>query len=269
MRNQPFVPILLSALAIVLVAAMVVGSPRRPTSKPLPIEHNGVHAPYNLRDKQGRLLFYNFRAVEPGALYRGSGFPLNSTLLVNGVRRRAPAAFADGAVFQFMRSRGIGRIVSLESSEKFHAEKGYFDFWSRRSGYNIEAVSWPVDAKRAYDRSAEGGLRAATWFIEMMRDRQRGDGAVYVHDEAGKDAAGVVVAAYELWRNRGKANDADVWRRVMERYLVSNVLIARDREAARRAPRNDGCRVGGASALWVCPPLLERLRSDLQIIAQL
>ncbi len=269
MKNQPFAVALLWVLAVVGVVAVVVGSPRRQTSKPLRIAHNGVHAPYNLRDKKGRLLFYNFRSVEPGMLYRGSGFPVNAALKVGGVLHPAPAAFADGRVFNFMRAKRIRRVVSLEPSERFYAEKGYFDFWSRRSGYDIEVVSWPVEGRLAYNRSAQGGLRAATWFIEMMRDRKRSDGAVYLHDYSGKDSVGVIAAAYEMWRNRGRANDPDLWRQVMERYLVSNTLIARDREAARLAPRNNGCAVRGAAPLWVCPPLLETTRRDLQIIAQL
>ena len=269
MKNHPFAVALLWVVAVVALVAVVAGRPRRQTVKPLRLEHNGVHAPFNLRDKKGRLLVYNFRTVEPGVLYRGSGFPVNAALKVGGVLRSAPAAFADGQVFNFMRAKRIRRIVSLEPPTQFYAEKSYFDLWSRRSGYAIEVVSRPVEGRLSYDRSAQGGLRAATWFIEMMRDRKQGDGAVYLHDYSGKDSVGVIAAAYEMWRNRGRASDADLWRQVMERYLVSNTVIARDREAARLAPRNDGCAVRGGPPLWVCPPLLETTHHDLQIIAQL
>jgi len=93
-------------------------------------------------------------------------------------------------------------------------------------------------------------------------------GAVYLHDDAGKDAAGIAVAAYELWRNQGRQDPQELWERVLARYMVSNVVIARDREAAGLAGGTVSC-PGEAEPGFVCSRWLEAIRPDLERIAQL
>ena len=74
MRLDVVRSLLVALIVMVAFAVLAAGRPRR-VARSLPIDHNGVHAPYNVKNRRGQLLFYNFRAVEPGVLYRGSGFP--------------------------------------------------------------------------------------------------------------------------------------------------------------------------------------------------
>jgi len=268
-----------AALLLVLALMWLAGQPLI-SAQPLPIQHNGVHAPYTVRNRQGELLFFNFRAVEPKQLYRGSAFVPNRVVLVEGRKQARPAAFADSQAFDWLRERGIRTIICLQEAEICRAEKSYFDQWGKKTGYHIDVRRLTVRNGHAYDTDSallerfpevqdrRTGLRAAADFIEFMKRRKPGDGAVYVHDDTGKDSAGVVCAGYELWRNRGTADADTLWDQVMNRYLVSNVVIERDKEAARLAGGKTDCDFSEAPN-YVCTGRLQKVRPQLELIAQL
>ncbi|MBV9469716.1 MAG: hypothetical protein JOZ57_10790 [Abitibacteriaceae bacterium] len=239
-----------------------------------------------MKNKKGELLFYNFRAVEPGVIYRGSGFPRDKVVTEGGKRSLVPAAYQDGQAFNFFRARGIRHIIALrEEDDEFHAEQGYFEYWNKywlqqnQPQATIIVTALPVRSGHAYDLNARKlkdfppgqppfALRAAADFIDIMKAHKPADGAIYIHDSAGKDSAGIVAAAYEMWRNQGRVDREKLWQQVMDRYLVSNVLIARDRTATRFAGRKLACQ-GESEPNWVCKRWLEKLRPELETIAQL
>lgn len=272
----------LGAVLVLSVATIwATGQPHLAAGEPLDLEHNGVHAPYNVRNAKGELMLFNFRAVEPGLLYRGSGFPRNKWVQDGAEKRLRAAALQDGQLFDFMRARNIHRIITLQEVDTYYAEKGYFEFWERKAGYPMQVQRLSVRTGHAYDRDEADllkypaledrrfGLRAAAEFIHIMKFHNPKEGAVYLHCDAGKDRTGVVVAAYELWRNRGTADRDTLWRQVMERYLVSNVLIARDAEAGKYAGLSPSACPGEDKPNYVCRGWLEPLRRDLERIAQL
>jgi hypothetical protein len=140
----------------------------------------------------------------------------------------------------------------------------------RRTGYHIRLIHHEVSPKSAYTRGerADGSaLRQAVQFIRFMKapDKERDKGAVLLMGDAGKDGVGVIAAAYELWRNTGSASNDELWAQVKERYLVSDVLIGRDKEASKFSSRAN-CK--HPKHKFVCPQSLENLRTDLERIAQ-
>lgn len=280
MKNSIF-----AAILLIVATLIILSGGGRVSPVALPLEHNGVHAPYNVRSPKGALLFYNMRAVEPNLLYRGSGFIRDRHTIVGTPGTKGPAPFADFVLFTMMKNRGIRTIVSLEEPEYFAAEKRYFDAWSKspmnKSGYTIEVVNFPVYNGHAYDADTRAlswqgrgntslfGLRAAYKFIEFMKARKPSDGAVYIHCDTGKDRTGVVVAAYELWRNQGGVLSKDeLWAQVMNRYLVSNTLISRDLWVSRFAGGKNACGAG-EPANFVCHNWLNDIRPQLETLAQL
>lgn len=264
------------AVLFLILPALVVFLASRPykTQHPLDLAGSGVRGVYNLRDRDGKLVLANFREVEPGVLYRGSGFIEFDQAENPTGKDQLKAKPASGEVFKFLRSKGIRTVFSLLPREKFEAEKGYFDWHGKRTGYRIKVVSLPVIERQADnglgfydDRGWHGSLRAATEFIELMKKRQPQDGAVYLHCSAGKDRTGIVIAAYELWRNRGVLDRDTLWQKVLNRYLVSDTLLNRAPDAKRFAGEKATCDDGKKG--YVCDEWLEKLRGDLEFIAQL
>jgi protein-tyrosine phosphatase len=248
-----------------------LGRPRTTPGAALDLTQN-VDEVRVLRNPKGELLMYNFRAVEPGVLYRSSGFPRNRKAVENSETKKTPAAFADGQVFDFLKKRNIHTVVMMQEEEYYWAEQGYFDWWQKRTGYRIKVVALPVKAGHAYDQDSSGALRAASKFLDLMKARKPGDGAVLVHCDAGKDRTGVAVALYELWRNQGKMNKDELWAQVRERYLASNAAIGSDKEtSAWAAPRVEcrDCGHGRGGPGFVCGEWLDKLRSNLELLAQL
>lgn len=267
-------------LVVAVAATVAVAGWPRPTAGSLDVSRNGVHGVYNLRNKKSELLLYNFRAVEPKVLYRGSGFPRNRRDELAGKVGKHPAAYFDRQVFDFFRARNIRLIVSLNEKSHFYGEKGYFDYWSQKTGYAIDLKSIPIKNGFAYDRDASRlvkypmqerwfGLSAATEVIRIMKERDKRDGAVYIHCDSGKDRTGVVAAAYELWRNQNHPDRDVLWNQVRERYLVSNVVIARDAEAARFSGGKVSKTNKVLSRDFVRAEWIEKLRPDLERIARL
>lgn len=275
----------LTLLIGVLAVIGVAGMPRH-SRQPLDISHNGVHGPYNVKNDKRELMFYNFRAVEPGVVYRGSGFPRDKVVTEKGVATLVPAAYQDGQAFDFLRKRGVRHIYALrEEDEEFYAERGYFEHWNsswisqNKPQYTILVTALPVRSGHAYDLNARNlkdfppnqppfGLRTAADFLQIMKAHRPQDGAIYIHDAAGKDTTGIVAAAYELWRNQGVAARDTLWQQVMDRYLVSNTLIARDPVAAKLAGHKLICQ-GESEPNYVCKRWLEKVRPGLETLAQL
>jgi hypothetical protein len=230
-----------------------------------------VHGVYNLHARNGELLFFNIRAIETGKLYRASGFPRNHYGTLDGKRALHPAALFHGEAFNFLRSKNIRTIVTLEGTAEFYALQGYLRSWGKMSGYQIRIVPLTTMPEMAYSRSSRTeqlfGLRAAGEFINLMKRNAPQEGAVLLMGHAGKDAVGVVAAAYELWRNIGNENRDTLWQKVMDRYLVSDVLIKRDKEARKFSGEPYLCKDGEEA--YVCSEFLEGLRPDLERIAQI
>jgi hypothetical protein len=271
----------LVVLCIFAVAVFALGSPRytvRPAIQPLNLSTNGVHGAYNFAAENGRIALYNFRAVEPGVLYRGSGFIRFGVTKRNGVAINGPLD-TSRRVIDLLRQHNVHQVITLEEPQYAAAERGYFDYWRRRIGYNVDLVSWPVPPQRAYSNiGRDTALHAGVDLIRLLRTHRPRDGAIYIHCSDGKDRTGVAVAAYELWRNQGTTDEAALWRQVMQRYLVSNTLIERLPPAARaglpatdcnRACTSGECAAGGCSTTYACPCWLEWLRFDLELVAQL
>ena len=275
-----------AVVALLLCAATVwaTGKPRV-SAQPLDISKNGVHGVFTLRNKYRQLLLYNFRAVEPGALYRGSGFPVNLTVPQGLHGEIHQAAFADDELFQFLRAHNIHRVVRLETIDEpiignYFAEQGYFRDLSAKTGYPIHVIRLSVQAGHAFDRDDRTlrlypdyderriGLRAASEFIDMMKHSAPDAGAVYLHDDNGKDRTGVVAAAYEMWRNQGVGDKNALWDQVMQRFLVSNKLIERDGEVAHYAGDPSAC-PNGEEPGYVCQAWLDGIRPELEKIAGL
>jgi hypothetical protein len=252
---------------VALSLALGLAARGRPTqASPLPLESEGIEGSANVRDGEGRLVYVNFRTVEPGVLYRAAAFPRNAELAHDGgAPRPAPAAFIGDAVFQFLRARNVRTVVVLfEEQHDFFEEEGYFRFWSERSGYPVSVLWVPVGAGSAYGRDETSGLHAAAEVIALIKRRGRDGGACFVQGESGKDATGVVAAAYEMWRNWGWTERDTLWNEVLRRYLVSNrILLDVPELGIAKAPCES------RSPSFVCPEWLTRLRPDLERIAQL
>jgi hypothetical protein len=213
---------------------------------PLDLSADGVQGSPAFVNAEGQTLVYNVRAVEPGVLYRASDF--NRTRPSDAADAQ-PAAFKDGQLFNFLRSLNIHHVVSLLPPPEYYAEEGYFQYWTKRSGYVITTESRPVSGDDVYGTDDKSGVHAAAELLASMKERNRSDGAVLVHGEAGKDAVGVIAAAYELARTIGRNDEDAVWANIKRRYLASNTLAA------------ESPAVDAAS--------LERIRPQLKFIAQL
>ena len=255
---------LLALLAMILALGAKRGNEARPLDLSSAVGAQSVSA---VRNKKSELMLFNFRAVEDGRLYRSSGFPRNRTGIEKGKTQKRAAAFADEQLFNWLRARKIRTVVSLEEADYFYGEQGYFDWWNKRSDTKIKVIHLPVAEERAYYGSLKGGLRASVEFLEIMKKHRPSDGAVLIHCDTGKDRTGVVVAAYELWRNAGKTDEETLWRQVRERYLASNTVIGKDKTAAQFAGGQQTC--SDNSKGFVCGSNLDSVRSDLKLIAQL
>jgi protein tyrosine/serine phosphatase len=103
-----------------------------------------------------------------------------------------------------------------------------------------------------YGTNDRSGVHAAAELLAAMSRRKREDGAVLIHGEAGKDAIGVMAAAYELARTVDRVDDAAAWNGVVRRYLASNTFAA---------PQPESAAVTAAS--------LERIKPQLMFLARL
>jgi len=264
LRLRTAAPLIATIIALSL-APWLAGRPRRPHPAPLPLESDGIEETANVRDGEGRLVYLNFRTVEPGVLYRGAAFPRNARVArEGGAPVDAPAAFADQNAFDFLRARNVRTVIALfEKDSEFYEEEGYFRFYSGETHYPISVVWIPVPPASAYASDESSGLHAGAELIILMKRRRPEEGAVFVHGESGKDATGVAVAAYEIWRNQGWAEAETLWNQVLARYLVSNrTLLDAPELGIEKAPCDS------RPPSFVCPEWLNGLRPDLERIAR-
>ena len=259
--------------ALVALCILLVFAASRPRIAPRPIanlQKNGVHGVYNLHAKNGELLLYNFRAIENGKLFRCSRFPRNHRGQLNGKMGLYAAAYFHGEAFDFLRAHNIHTVFSTESEADSYALKGYLQSQAQRTGHRIRLINYPVTPGRTYARGVghrESALRRAVQFIQSTKelDKDKTEGAVLLMGDAGKDGVGVIAAAYELWRNTGTLPGDELWAQVKKRYVVSDVLINRDKEA-RKFSSQANCK--HKEHVFVCPQNIENLRTDLERIAQ-
>lgn len=205
-------------VALVAVISCMAGCRSLGGSAPLDLSGDGVQASPVVQDTQGQTLAYNFRAVEPGVLYRASEF--NRERTASG----QPVAFQDGQLFEFLRKLNVHRVITLAPLEDFYGEQGYFQYWTQRTGYQVTTTSVIVEPADVYGTNDRSGLHAAAELMSVMRARRREDGAVLIHGEAGKDTIGIMAAAYELARTVDHGDESSAWSAVVRRYLASNTL---------------------------------------------
>ena len=259
------------AMLLVAVLLFVLISRPRVASHPIKnLQKNGVHGVYTLHASNGELLLYNFRAIEDGKLYRSSGFPRNHRVGTGDAKKLHPAALLHREAFNFLRAKNIRTVVTLNAPEDYYGEQTYLEINGGQTDYKIRLVTLTTAPELAYARGSRDGrrfgLRTASEFIDFMKTQAPEDGAVLLHDDAGKDGVGVVSAAYELWRNVGHGDSDTLWQQVLDRYLVSDTLIKRDKEVSKFAGKPYRCKNG--TSAFVCAELLESLRPDLERIAQ-
>lgn len=254
---------LLFALTGGAVVASVASSAMRNSPLPLPLpatlEGDGV-----VRDAQGRLVFFNFRTISPALAYRASAFP-RGPAASGTAEAPIPAALLDDSTFLQLRARNIRLVfVAGEDVRDFYAEEGYYRYWAEKTGYGIEARWLPLRPGAAYGRQDGSGLHAAALFLMAMKSHPPTRGAVLVHGEAGKDAIGVIAAAYELWRNSASPDRDGVFRAVLARYVLSD-------QALRPLETDLGLQPArcASGTTYVCPEWLEGIRTELERIVRL
>ena len=241
------------AVACVATAiAGVAGCRSLNSAPPLDLSADGVQGSPVLVSTEGQTLVYNLRAVEPGRLYRASDFNRTQTGAGSDGSATQPLAFKDGQLFTFLRALNIHHVVSLLPPPDYYAEEGYFQFWTKRSGYVITTTSVAVAPDDVYGKDDRSGVHAAGELLSLMNHRRPEDGAVLIHGESGKDAIGVMAAAYELARTSGSEDESAAWTSVTRRYLASNTLVA---------PQPGSSEVTAAS--------LERIRPELVFLSKI
>ncbi len=258
---------LAGSVAIVVTLVFAACGPSAGTSAALDLSDDGVSDSHVVKNTQGETLLYNFRTVERGVLYRGSDFTRTPGKDASGAPSGQPVAFQDEQTFFFLRAMNIRHVVSLVPASDFYAEEGYFRYWTERTGYAVTATSLPVAADQAYGRTDRSSLHAAGELLDIMKRHRAQDGAVLVHGEAGKDATGVVAAAYELWRSAGRADENATWLRVVQRYQASNALLSQELRSGAIAAGPAACEENGPN--YVCAKSLDVLRNDLMFLAKL
>ena len=239
-----------SAVLLAVLVLTTAGCRSLDRGAPLDLSKDGVQGSAAVVNSEGQTLVYNLRAVEPGVLYRASDF--NREKPAGGDPNAQPAAFKDGQLFNLLRSLNIHHVLSLLAPPEYYAEEGYFKYWTEHSGYAITTSSVIVAPDDVYATNDRSGVHAAAELLATMRHRKPEEGAVLIHGEAGKDAIGVMAAAYELARTVDRVDDASAWNGVVQRYLASNTYAT---------PQTESSAVTAAS--------LERIRPQLMFIARL
>ncbi|MDQ3070133.1 MAG: hypothetical protein M3R55_10450 [Acidobacteriota bacterium] len=253
----------IAAIVIVFVggACFAVTRPAPRQATPLLLDDPGIDGETVVRDRRGRPIIANVRTVEKGVLYRGSGFPTSFP------SNSGEKEYADQTAFEFLRSRNVRHVVALMDDEAaYYAEDGYLKFWSEKTGFAIGTTWVRIDQAGAYAKDDRGGLHAAGILISLMRERVAGAGAVYVHDLDGVSHAGIAVAGYELWRNRGWNDYDSLWTLAERRFLGGNRTM-QDWQRAGKAPAQAACPNG--SRAFVCRESLRSLREELRFVIEL
>jgi hypothetical protein len=261
--------VIVTTLALIAAGGLwIAARPLWAPPSPLPLTSDGAERPTTLRDAAGRLLFYDFRTVEPGVVYRAGGFPQNGETFAGDRGAKTLAALTGDTAFQFLRSLNVRRVFALQHTpELFYAEAGYFEYWGEQTGYHITVTWVPVTEGHEYARTDRGALHAAAELIAFMQ--KPAEGAVLIHDDGrGSDATGVAVAGYELWRNRDRIEtDYRLWNEVTNRYLMSNRYQSMEMAAAPFTRGQIRCTLPRSE--YVCRDWLNKIRAELEFIARL
>ena len=252
----------LVVVAIVAVALCAAGyafvRPAPRAESPLELAGDGIDAPTVVRDRQGRPVISNFRTVEAGKLYRGSGFPTSFPKAGGG------REYSDETAFEFLRSHNIRHVLALvDTGETYYAEDGYLRYWSAKTAFPMSTTWVQIDPTEAFGRDDRSGLRAAGVLIALMREHAAQGGALYVHDLDGVNHVGIAAAGYELWRNRGWNDFDTTWALVERRFLAANRTML-DLQRAGRAPSPVLC--PGGQRAFVCRESLRGIREELRFV---
>jgi hypothetical protein len=242
---------MIKRLLVIAVFALTAAAGCRSLDRgaPLDLSNDGVQGSAVVVNPEGQTLVYNFRAVEPGVLYRASDF---NRARPAGDAGAQPAAFKDGQLFNFLKSLNVHHVISLLAPPEYYAEEGYFKYWTEHGGYTITTQSVAVGRDDVYGTNDRSAVHAAAELLAAIRHRKPEDGAVLIHGEAGKDAVGVMAAAYELARTVDRVDDGTAWNGVVRRYIASNTYAV---------PQPESAAVTAAS--------LERIRPQLMFLARL
>lgn len=211
-------------------AALARPAPR--LSSPLPLtEQQGRHV-IDVYNAAGQVALGNIRAIEDGVFYVGSEIPT--------------AIDVADAAFDFLQKNNVRLVVTLHPDKtRYWAEKGHLEYFRKRTGHAIETLRRPVLPEETYGLSDRSALRAAAELVSIFKRDWPMTGAIYLHgDDADgrRDAREVVVAAYELWRNRGWMGSDALWTHVERRFMrqmqgAPDLTVVRSRREAFRLLR--------------------------------
>lgn len=209
---------------VAIVAVVVLGwalarpAPRLPS--PLPLTSDVTRGTV-VHDPAGKPVMRGVRAVEEGVFYTGSALPTGTS--------------ADETAFVFLRKNNVRLFVSLQTDERqYYDEEGYLQYWADQTGYQIATIWLPVPREHTYELSEQSALHAAAEVISRLKQQWPLQGAVYLQGDDASDAAAIVVAAYELWRNRGWQSPDSLWASVESRFMRAVESIGRPVEESRR-----------------------------------
>ncbi len=216
---------LVIGLAVVIAGVVAwAARPAAPFPTPLDLASVPVAGGETVRNLQGQVVLTDFRAIEPAVLYRAAGFPESRALPQPLHDGDLYPSLADESIFEQLRRSNVRHVVALQSNKKaFDAERGYFDYWAQRTGYRITTHWLPVDEQQIYNKDEHGALHAAAEVLATMKSRKAGDGAVLVHGD-NLETAGIVEAAFQLWRSRGHLDSATLWQQIAARFIYPQRL---------------------------------------------
>ena len=194
-------------VAVSFLWALARPAPRLPS--PLPLGPPTASRISDVEDAYGRRVLRDLRVVEDNVFI--VGVPLTAT------------QGAGDTAFEFLRRRSVALVVSLTpDQQRFYEEEGYLRYWEQKTGHHIAALWLPVLSDRIYMNNDRSALHAAAELVVRFKREWPAPSAVYLSggsEIGGRDAREIVVAAYELWRNRGWVDEDTLWSDVESRFM--------------------------------------------------